>query len=142
MMNDRQIEVELWPQGIFAERIRAAGAGIIAFVTDVGLGTSFAEGRRTIELRGREYLLVDALSGDVALLCADRADHAGNCFWRGSNANMNVVMGTACEQVIVEAKEIVATGDIEPESVHLPGVFVDQVVPARPRRHLAESEQA
>lgn len=135
-MNRGEVQVELIPQGIFAERLRAAGAGIPAFLTDVGLCTPVAEGKPTVELRGRTYLLEEALRGDVALLCADRADRAGNCCWLGSNANMNPVMGTAAEKVIVEAKEIVETGQIRPEEVHLPGLFVDALVQAGPRRHL------
>lgn len=135
-MNQGRIEVELVPQGIFAERLRAAGAGIPAFLTDVALGTRVAEGKTTVEHRGKTYLLEEALRGDVALLCADVADRVGNCLWRGSNANMNPVMGTAADQVIVEAKEIVEPGEIAPEQVHLPGLFVDAVVPAGPRRHL------
>lgn len=134
-MNRGEVAVEFVPQGIFVERIRAAGAGIPAFLTDVGMGTVVAEGKRTVAMDGREYLLERALPGDVALLCADRVDRAGNCWWRGSNANMSVAMGTACERVIVEAKQILPLGGIEPENVHLPSVFVDAVVQARPRRH-------
>lgn len=140
-MNRGEVEVEFVPQGIFAERLRAAGAGIPGFLTDVGMGTSVAEGKRQVELGGRSYLLEEALTGDVALLCADVVDRAGNCFWRGSNANMNPAMGMAARQTIVEAREVVEIGAIEPEHVHLPFVFVDAVVAARPRRHLAQPEQ-
>lgn len=135
-MNAKEVEVELIPQGIFAERIRAGGAGIPGFLTDIGVDTVIAEGKPRVELDGVSYLLERALRGDVALLCADRVDRAGNCWWRGSNRNMNVVMGGACERVIVEAKEIVPIGSIAPEDVQLPGVFVDAVVPAGPRRHV------
>ncbi len=134
-MNRREVEVEFVPQGIFAERIRAGGAGIPGFLTDVGIGTVVAEGKPEVELDGTTYLLERAIRGDAALLCADRADRAGNCFWRGSNANMNIPMGTAATRVIVEAKTIVDIGDIAPEHVHLSAVFVDAVVPALPRRH-------
>lgn len=134
-MNRGEVRVEFVPQGIFAERIRAGGAGIPAFLTDVGVGTVVAEGKPTMELDGETYLVERALRGDVALLCADRADRAGNCWWRGSNANMNVPMGTAATRVIVEAKTIVPIGDIAPEEIHLPSVFVDAVVQARPRKH-------
>lgn len=135
MMHAGSLDVEIVPQGIFAERIRAAGAGIPAFLSDVGMGTVIAEGKPIVELDGRHYLLERALRGHVALLCADRADRSGNCWWRGSNRNMSVVMGTACERVIVEVREIVDTGVLEPESVHLPNIFVDAVVQALPRRH-------
>jgi acetate CoA/acetoacetate CoA-transferase alpha subunit len=136
MMNRGELAVEFVPQGIFAERIRAGGAGIPAFLTDIGLGTVVAEGKPVVELDGRPLILERALRGDLALLCADVADRRGNCWWRGSNRNMCVAMGTACTTVIVEAKEIVEPGAIEPENVHLPGVFVDAVVQALPRRHM------
>ncbi len=134
-MNLGELQVELIPQGIFAERIRAGGAGIPAFLSDVGIDTPVAEGRARVSLNGRDYLLEEALRGDTALLCADRADTMGNCWWRGSNRNMSVVMGTACDTVVVEAFDIVNPGDIAPEDVHLPGVFVTSVVQAGPRRH-------
>ncbi len=135
-MNRGEVECELVPQGIFAERIRAGGAGIPAFLTDIGVGTEIAQGKRTIELDGTEYLLEKALRGDVALVAADRVDRMGNGWWRGSNRNMCIVMASACNRVIVEAKEIVEPGEIPPEDVHLPSVFVDAVVKARPRRHM------
>ncbi len=144
-MNKGEIACELVPQGIFAERLRAGGAGIPAFLTDIGMGTIVAEGKPTVELDGRPWLLERALRGDVALLCADVADRAGNCWWRGSNRNMSVVMGTAADVVLVEAKEIVEVGTLELENIHLPGVFVTAVVQAAPRSHLNdqlnESEQ-
>jgi acetate CoA/acetoacetate CoA-transferase alpha subunit len=135
-MNRGEIDCELLPQGIFAERIRAGGAGIPAFLTDVGLGTEFADGAETVELDGRALLLQRALRGDVALVCADVVDRAGNCWWRGSNRNMCVVMATACPVVLVEALAIVEVGAIEPENVHLPAPFVTAIVAARPRRHV------
>jgi acetate CoA/acetoacetate CoA-transferase alpha subunit len=138
-MNRGEIACELVPQGIFAERIRAGGAGIPAFLTDIGLGTEVAAGKPTVELDGRTYLLERALRGDVALLGADVADRAGNAWWRGSNRNMNPLMATACDRVIVEAKRIVPVGELEPENVHLPAVFVDAVVPAETPSHLREA---
>lgn len=135
-LNRGEIATELVPQGIFAERIRAGGAGIPAFLTDIGLHTEVAEGKPTMELDGRTLLLERALRGDVALVGADRADRAGNTWWRGSNRNMGVVMATACDRVIVEADQIVEVGAIAPESVHLPAAFVDAVVPAGPRPHV------
>jgi acetate CoA/acetoacetate CoA-transferase alpha subunit len=135
-MNVGEIACELVPQGIFAERLRAGGAGIPAFLTDIGMGTIVADGKPTVELDGRTWLLERALRGDVALLCADVADRAGNCWWRGSNRNMSVVMGMAADKVIVEAKHIVEVGELEPENIHLPCVFVDAVVQAQPRPHM------
>ena len=135
-MNRGEIECELVPQGIFAERLRAAGAGIPALLTDVGLGTEVAEGKPRVELDGRELLVERALPGDVALVAADVVDRSGNAWWRGSNRNMCVPMATACRHVVVEAAQIVDVGSLAPENVHLPGVLVDAVVPAGPRPHL------
>lgn len=134
-MNNGEVECELIPQGIFAERIRAGGAGIPAFLTDIGLGTEVALGKATYELNGKTLLIEPCIRGDVAMICADVADKAGNAWWRGSNRNMCVVMGTACERVIVEAKQIVETGELKAEDIHLPSVFVDAVVPAGPLPH-------
>jgi acetate CoA/acetoacetate CoA-transferase alpha subunit len=136
-LNRGEVATELVPQGIFAERIRAGGAGIPAFLTDIGLNTEVADGKPTVDLDGRTLLLERALRGDVALVGADLADRAGNTWWRGSNRNMGVVMATACDRVIVEADRIVDVGTIEPENVHLPATFVDAVVPAGPRPHMA-----
>jgi acetate CoA/acetoacetate CoA-transferase alpha subunit len=141
-MNRGEVACELVPQGIFAERIRAGGAGIPAFLTDIGFETEVAAGKPIVELDGRRYLLERALRGDVALICADVVDRSGNCWWRGSNRNMCVVMATACTRVIVEAREIVPIGELRPEDVHLPAVFVDAVVAARPRRHVSEAGRA
>jgi acetate CoA/acetoacetate CoA-transferase alpha subunit len=135
-MNRGEIECELVPQGIFAERLRAAGAGIPAILTDVGLGTEVATGKPRVELDGRELLIERSLPGDVALVAADVADRAGNAWWRGSNRNMCVPMVTACHHAIVEAAEIVDVGRLEPENVHVPGVLVDAVVAAGVRPHL------
>ncbi len=139
-MNKGEVDVTLIPQGIFAEKIRARGADIPAFLTDIGIDTPIAEGKRRVSLDGRDYLLEEALGGDVSLLCADRVDRAGNCWWRGSNRNMNVAMGTASPRVIVEAFEIVDAGAIEPETVHLPGLYIDAIVQAAPRRHQTAGE--
>lgn len=134
-MNDGEVECELIPQGIFAEKIRAGGAGISAILTDIGLGTEVENGKQKFELNGKTLLIEEALRGDVALICADKADRAGNAWWRGSNRNMCVVIATACERVIVEANEIVETGELTPENIHLPSVFVDAVVQAGPLPH-------
>lgn len=137
MMNEKQITVEFVPQGIFAERIRIGGSGIPGFLSDIGLGTIVAEGKQQLEFNGKPYLLETALRGNVALLCADVVDRSGNCWWRGSNRNMNVVMGLACDHVIVEAKKIVEVGELEPENIHLPHVVVSAVVQAKPRAHIS-----
>lgn len=139
-MNRGEVACELVPQGIFAERIRAGGAGIPAFLSDIGLGTEVAVGRKTLELDGRELLVEYPLRGDVALVCADVVDRAGNAWWRGSNRNMCVAMVSACHTTILEAKEIVEIGSIAPENVQVPGVLVDAVVQAQPRAH-SEQDQ-
>ncbi len=141
-MNNKEVIVTLYPQGIFAEKIRAAGAGIPAFLTDIGIDTPVADGKERIVFNGEPYLLEPALHGDVALIAADSVDPLGNCFFKGSNRNMNIVMGSACKTVLVEAFEIVEIGDIAPESVHLPGIFVTAIVQASPRRHMHPIEEA
>lgn len=135
-MNAGEIQCELVPQGIFAERIHAGGAGIPAFLTDIGIDTIVAEGKERYALDGREYLIERALQGDVALICADKVDRQGNCWFKGSNRNMCVVMAAACSVVIVEAKRIVEVGEIQPEDVHVPHVSINAIVEARPRRHM------
>jgi len=137
-MNRGEIACELVPQGIFAERIRAGGAGIPAILSDIGLGTEVAEGRETFNLDGRQLLVERALRGDVALACADIVDRAGNAWWRGSNRNMCVPMASACRMTILEAKEIVDIGSIAPENIQVPGVLVDAIVKAQPRRHIVQ----
>ncbi|MBI3440625.1 MAG: CoA transferase subunit A [Proteobacteria bacterium] len=138
-MNAGEIACTLTPQGIFAEKIRAGGAGIPAFLSDIGLHTSYAKGKEKMTLDGQNYILERAYHADVAIICADMVDQKGNCWWQGSNRNMCVAMGTACDHVIVEAKEIVDTGRLQPENIHLPGVFVSAVVRAEPRRHQQEA---
>ena len=107
----------------------------------MGIDTVIADEREKVAYAGKTWLVEPALPGDVALLCADVADEFGNCFWKGSNRNMNVVMGTACQKVIVEAKEIAAAGQIQPENVHLPALFVTHVVQAGPRAHMEGGQQ-
>lgn len=135
-MNRGEVDCELVPQGIFIERIRAGGVGIPAFLSDIGLGTEVAQGRKTLVLDDRELLVEYALRGNVALACADVVDRAGNAWWRGSNRNMCVQMISACHTAILEAKEIVDIGSIAPENVHVPGVLVDAIVQAQPRAHI------
>ena len=141
-MNRGEVAVTLHPQGIFAEKIRAAGAGIPAFLTDIGIDTPLADDKDKILFNDRHYLLEPALHGDAALIAADKVDPMGNCYFHGSNRNMNVVMGSACKTVLVEAFELVEVGEIQPEMVHLPGIFVTAIVQAEPRRHMNEKEES
>jgi 3-oxoacid CoA-transferase subunit A len=127
-MASGEVLVEITPQGTLAERMRAAGAGIPAFYTPTGVGTVVEDGKETKELDGRRYLLERALPGDVALVRAQRADHFGNArFWRTAR-NFNPVMAMAAKLTIVEADEVVADGAIDPDDVHLPGIFVHRLV--------------
>ena len=123
-----KIELEQLPQGTMAERIRAAGAGISAFYTPTGVGTQAAEGKETRTINGRETVLEHPLPGDVAVIKAHRADSAGNLTYRGTAANFNPVMATAAPLTIVEVEEIVDPGEIAPESVHTPSIYVQRVV--------------
>lgn len=122
------VTFELAPQGTLAERIRAGGAGIPAFFTPVGAGTLVAERKETRVIEGRECLLEYGLRADVALLRAYRADRWGNLVYRTAGRNFNTPMATAARLVIVEVEEIVPVGDLDPETVVTPGVYVDRVV--------------
>lgn len=123
-----EIALELVPQGTLAERLRAAGAGIPAFYTPTGVGTVVAEGKSTAVFDGREYLLERWLPADFALVHAHRADRFGNLVYRRSGRAFNGVMATAARVTIVEADEVVAPGEIDPEHVHTPAAFVARVV--------------
>jgi 3-oxoacid CoA-transferase A subunit len=122
------IELELSPQGTLAERIRAGGAGIPAFYTPTGVGTPIAQGKPTAIFDGRTYLLERAIRGDVALVYARRADRYGNLVYHGSARNFNAVMATAADLVIVEVDEIVAAGQLDPDTVVTPGIYVKRIV--------------
>ncbi len=135
-MASGEVQVEITPQGTLAERLRAAGAGIPAFYTPTGVGTILEEGKETKELDGRRYLMERALSGDVALVRAQRADRFGNLrFWRTAR-NFNPVMATAAKLTIVECDELVPNTATNPDDVHLPGIFVHRIV------HVPEHENA
>jgi 3-oxoacid CoA-transferase subunit A len=126
-MTKGSVVVEIVPQGTFAERIRAAGAGIPAFFTPTGAGTDLALGKEVRSFEGREHVLEHALSADFALLRAHRADAFGNLrFWRTSR-NFAPAMAMAAKVTVVETTDLVALGEIDPDDVHLPGVFVDRV---------------
>lgn len=123
-----EVELELIPQGIIAERLRCAAAGLGGFYTRTGVGTELAIGRQTYDIDGVPYLLELPLSGDVALIATDIADEAGNLRFRRSARNFNPIMAMAARLTIVQANRIVPTGALDPDDVHLPGVFVDRVV--------------
>jgi len=124
-----ELEVELVPQGTLAERIRAGGAGIGAFYTPTGYGTKAAEGKETRELNGRHFVLEMPLVADYAIVRAHKADRWGNCVFRKTARNFSPMMCMAAKTTIVEAEEIVPLGELDPDQVHVPGVFVQRVVP-------------
>jgi len=123
-----RIDLELVPQGTISERMRCAAAGLGGFYSPVGVGTKLAEGKETREIDGRLYVFEKPLKGDVALLKAERADRWGNLIYRKSARNFNPTMAMAATLSIVQVREIVPLGEIDPESVATPGIFVDRVV--------------
>lgn len=123
-----EVELEMVPQGTFAERIRAGGAGIAGFYTPTGVGTVAAEGKEKKYFDGKEYLLEPALRADFALIKAHKADRLGNLTYRMTARNFNPVMATAANVTIAEVDEIVEVGELDPEAVITPGIFVDRVV--------------
>lgn len=128
MMNAGQISVEFVPQGILAERIRCAGAGMLGFVSDIGIGTRMAEGRPTLCIDGVTGILEPALSADFALVHAACADTFGNLRYAASARNFNPLIAMAATRTIAEAETVVPPGGIAPDDVHTPGPFVDQVI--------------
>ncbi|SPL70556.1 CoA transferase subunit A [Acinetobacter stercoris] len=123
-----ELEVELTPQGTLAEKLRAGGAGIPAFFTQTGVGTLIAEGKEVREFDGKEYILETALIADVALVKAYKADKAGNLVFRKTARNFNPECAMAGKFTIVEVEEIVEIGELDPDSIHLPGIYVNRVV--------------
>lgn len=128
LMAAGQVDVEVNPQGTFVERMRAAGAGIPAFYTPTGVGTVVAEGKEVRDIDGREYVMERALFADYALIRAHRGDRFGNLrFWRTAR-NFSPIMATAAKITIAEVDDLVELGDIDPDDVHLPGIFVQRVL--------------
>jgi acetate CoA/acetoacetate CoA-transferase alpha subunit len=128
LMMTGEAEVKLFPQGTLAEKIRSGGAGLGGVLTPVGLGTVVEEGKKKLEIQGKEYLLEMPLKANVAFIKAEKADEAGNLIIRGSSRNFNIVMATAADYVVAEVNEIVPIGEIEPNHVNVPGVFVNAIV--------------
>ncbi len=126
-----KIDLEVVPQGTLAERIRAGGAGIPAFYTPTGVGTLMSEGKESRVFDGREYLLEHSLKADFALLRAHISDTMGNTQYRGTSRNFNGVMATSADVVIMEVDQVVEPGDIDPGSVHTPGIYVNRIVKIR-----------
>jgi len=122
-----ELEVELVPQGTFAERMRAGGAGIAGFYTPTGYGTLIAEGKETKEFDGRMYVLERGLTADFALVKAWKGDKWGNLVYRKTARNFNPVMATAGRVTIAEVEHLVETGELEPDSVHTPAIYVQRI---------------
>ena len=128
-----RIEAELTPQGTLAERIRAGGAGIPAFFTPAGVGTDLAEGKEHRDFSGRRYVMEEALFADFAFIRAWKADTAGNLIYRLAARNFNPIMAMAADCTIVEVEEpIVEAGELDPDHIHTPGVYVDRMVQIPP----------
>ncbi len=127
-MNSGELEVSLIPQGTLLEQIRAAGAGLGGVLTPTGLGTVVAEGKQVLGIEGKQYLLEKPLSADFAFIRAAKADRYGNLVYNKTARNSNPVMATAAKTTIAEIDEIVDVGEISPEDVVTPGVFVDYLV--------------
>ncbi|MDR2836256.1 MAG: 3-oxoacid CoA-transferase subunit A [Bacteroidales bacterium] len=126
--NNKEVEIEFVPQGTLAERIRCGGNGLGGFLTPTGLGTIVENGKEIIESEGKKYLLEKPLKADLAIIYADTADENGNLVYKGTCTNFNPLMAMAADTVIVEVKKVVKTGDIAPEMVKTPAIFVDFIV--------------
>src|SRR5499427_183658 len=127
LVTSGELELELNPQGTFAERIRAGGAGIPAFYTPTGYGTLVAEGKETREFEGRQYVMERGIRGDFAFIKAWKGDRWGNLIYRKTARNFNPMMATAADYVIAEVEELVEPGQLDPNQVHTPGIFVDAI---------------
>ncbi|MGC8229859.1 CoA transferase subunit A [Pseudobacillus badius] len=123
-----EIEVELTPQGTLAEKIRAGGAGIPAFYTPAGVGTPIDEGKEVREFNGKEYLLEEALTADFSLVRAWKADKKGNLLYNKTARNFNPMIAAAGKVTIAEAEEIVETGELNPDHIHTPGIYVQALI--------------
>ena len=124
----KELQIEFNPQGTLAERIRAGGAGIPAFFTATGYGTIIAEGKETREIDGRGYVLERSLFADLAIIHAWKADTEGNLVFRKTARNFNAPMATAAKTTVVQVEHLVQPGEIDPDHIHTPGIFVDRIV--------------
>jgi 3-oxoacid CoA-transferase subunit A len=127
LVMSKELELELNPQGTFAERIRAGGAGIPAFYTPTGFGTMVAEGKETREFDGRMFVMERGLRGDFAFVKAWKGDRWGNLIYRKTARNFNPMMATAADYVVAEVEELVELGELDPDQVHTPGIFVNAI---------------
>ncbi|ALM52663.1 CoA transferase subunit A [Halomonas huangheensis] len=127
-MLDGEIDVQLTPQGTLAERLRAGGAGIPAFYTATGYGTPIGDGKEVREFNGRHYILEEAIVGDFAIVKGWKADRYGNVMYRKTARNFNPMVATAGRITVVEVEEIVEPGELDPDQIHTPGIYVDRLI--------------
>ena len=127
-MLNGDLVIELVPQGTFAERIRAGGAGIGAFYTPTGYGTIIAEGKELRSWNGRHYVLELPLRADFAFVKAWRGDHLGNLIYRKTARNFNPVMAAAASIAVAEVEELVVPGELDPDCVHTPGIYIQRII--------------
>lgn len=127
-MMSGELEVELTPQGTLAEKMRAGGAGIPAFYTATGYGTPVGEGKEVREFKGRHYILEEAIQGDFSIAKAWKADRQGNLLFRKTARNFNPMAITAGKIAVVEVEEIVEVGELDPDEIHLPGIYVNRLI--------------
>ena len=123
-----ELEVELTPQGTLAEKLRAGGAGIPAFFTQTGVGTLIAEGKEEREFNGKTYIMEESLIADISLVKAYKADKAGNLVFRKTAQNFNPVCAMAGKITVAEVEQIVEIGELDPDAIHLPGIYVNRIV--------------
>jgi len=123
-----KLAVELTPQGTLAEQMRAGGAGIPAFYTATGYGTPIGEGKEVREFNNKQYILEEAITGDFALVKAWKADRYGNAIYRNTAQNFNPMAATAGKLCVMEVEQIVEPGDLEPNQIHTPGIYVDRLI--------------
>lgn len=123
-----ELEVDLTPQGTLAEKMRAGGAGIPAFYTATGFGTPVAEGKEVKQFNGRDYILEESVTGDFAIVKAWKADKIGNLIYRDTAMNFNPMAATAGKITVVEVEEIVEVGELDPNQIHTPGIYVNRII--------------
>lgn len=128
LVMSKELELELNPQGTFAERLRAGGAGIPAFYTPTGFGTMVADGKETRDFDGRMFVMERGLRGDFAFVKAWKGDRWGNLIYRKTARNFNPMMATAADYVIAEVEELVELGTLDPDQIHTPGIFVNAIL--------------
>ncbi|HMI53913.1 MAG TPA: CoA transferase subunit A [Candidatus Saccharimonadales bacterium] len=127
LVTSGELELELNPQGTLSERLRAGGAGIPAFYTPTGYGTLVAEGKETREFDGRQYVMERGIRGNFAFVKAHKGDRWGNLVYRKTSRNFNPMMATAADYVIAEVEELVDLGQLDPDQIHTPGIYVDAI---------------